>query len=131
MTVIAYRNLTFEKAYAEYRLNRTSDALKTLKAVDQPSDREKELLGQVVSVQCKDNIGVPRQGPGTAIKAQRGSMLGKTRHRQSLWVLGIPVGGGVGASFRFSIFGGIRYIWGEHSVEDHYLHKNWIIFWGE
>ena len=29
------------------------------------------------------------------------------------------------ASWRFSgIFGG------EHSAEDHYLHKNWIIFWG-
>ena len=27
--------------------------------------------------------------------------------------------------------GGIGYIWGEHSVEDHYLHINGIIFWGE
>ena len=25
---------------------------------------------------------------------------------------------------------GIRDIWGEHSVEDHYLPKNWIIFLG-
>ena len=30
----------------------------------------------------------------------------------------------------FAFWGGIGYIWGEHSVADHYLHKNWIIFWG-
>lgn len=40
--------LTFEKAYAQYRLNRTKDALQTLQALANPTDREKELLGQVL-----------------------------------------------------------------------------------
>ena len=40
--------MQFEKAYCEYRLNRTGDALKTLKGVAEPDDRVKELLGQVL-----------------------------------------------------------------------------------
>ena len=34
------------------------------------------------------------------------------------------------ASCRFSLLGGIGYIWGEHSIEDHYLHINGIILGG-
>ena len=35
---------------------------------------------------------------------------------------------GVRASWRFALFVGNGYMGGGHSVEDHYLHKNWIIF---
>ena len=40
--------LVFEKAYCEYRLNRTCDALKTLKSVPEMDGRMKELYAQVV-----------------------------------------------------------------------------------
>ena len=42
-------------------------------------------------------------------------------------------GGGQGflEVFPFFLGGGGRVYLVEHSVEDHYLHKNWIIFWGE
>merc|ERR1712227_75910 len=40
--------LQFEQAYCEYRLNRCNEALKTLKAVANPDERMKELLGQVL-----------------------------------------------------------------------------------
>jgi len=42
----------FEKAYSEYRLNRTDEALKTIRAVNEPDARTKELLGQVVRYGC-------------------------------------------------------------------------------
>ena len=42
-------NLQFERGYCEYRLNRTHDALKTLRAVPEPDERVQELLCQVVS----------------------------------------------------------------------------------
>ena len=38
------------------------------------------------------------------------------------------MGAGLPGCLRFG--GGGGYIWGEHSVEDHYLHKNGIIFGG-
>ena len=40
--------MTFEKAYCEYRLNRTNEALKTLDSADGSDDRICELRGQVV-----------------------------------------------------------------------------------
>jgi len=40
--------LQFEKAYSEYRLNRTDEALRTIKAIANPDDRLRELLGQVL-----------------------------------------------------------------------------------
>eukprot|EP00794_Sanderia_malayensis_P005626 gene5626-6322_t len=41
-------SLPFEKAYCQYRLNDLASALATLKAVPDPSQREKELLAQVL-----------------------------------------------------------------------------------
>ena len=41
-------SLSFEKAYCEYRLNRTEDALATIQSVAKPDSRLQELLGQVV-----------------------------------------------------------------------------------
>ena len=49
LSFFSFRSLSFEKAYAEYRLNRTKEALKTLQAISEPTDRDNELLGQVVS----------------------------------------------------------------------------------
>ncbi len=46
---MAISELVFEKAYCEYRLNRTDEALRTLTAVKDPDARMKELLAQVVS----------------------------------------------------------------------------------
>ncbi len=44
------RDLIFERAYCEYRLNRIEDACNTLKGLDRELDeREQELLAQVVS----------------------------------------------------------------------------------
>ena len=43
-----FRNLNFEKGYCEYRLNRTSEAYRTLTSVGNPDNRTKELLAQVV-----------------------------------------------------------------------------------
>jgi len=43
-----YSSLTFEKAYCEYRLNRTVDALATIESAAKPDNRLQELLGQVV-----------------------------------------------------------------------------------
>ena len=40
--------LVFEKAYCEYRLNRSDEALRTIRSVGEPDARTKELLGQVV-----------------------------------------------------------------------------------
>ncbi|XP_048746270.2 signal recognition particle subunit SRP72-like [Ostrea edulis] len=40
--------VAFEKAYCEYRLNRTQDALSTLRGISQPDTRIKELLAQVL-----------------------------------------------------------------------------------
>ncbi|XP_076102018.1 signal recognition particle subunit SRP72-like [Mytilus galloprovincialis] len=40
--------LHFEKAYCQYRLNRTKEALTTLRSVDKPDTRVKELLSQVL-----------------------------------------------------------------------------------
>ncbi|KAJ8317050.1 hypothetical protein KUTeg_004954 [Tegillarca granosa] len=40
--------LKFEKAYCEYRLNRTQEALATLRTVENPDYRIKELLAQVL-----------------------------------------------------------------------------------
>jgi hypothetical protein len=43
------RDLFFERAYCEYRLNRIEDAHSTLKTIDRELDeREQELLAQVV-----------------------------------------------------------------------------------
>ena len=44
-----FSGLTFEKAYCEYRLNRTDEALRTLRGIAEPTLKEKELLAQVVS----------------------------------------------------------------------------------
>lgn len=41
-------SIAFEKAYCEYRLNRTQEALSTLRKIPQPDTRAKELLAQVV-----------------------------------------------------------------------------------
>ncbi|XP_067657986.1 signal recognition particle subunit SRP72-like [Haliotis asinina] len=41
-------NLKFEKAYCEYRLNRTHEALTTLRSITNPDSRSKELLAQVL-----------------------------------------------------------------------------------
>ncbi|XP_033757773.1 signal recognition particle subunit SRP72-like [Pecten maximus] len=40
--------LKFEKAYCEYRLNRTMEALTTLRSVEKPDNRTNELLAQVL-----------------------------------------------------------------------------------
>ncbi|XP_078264054.1 signal recognition particle subunit SRP72 [Rhinoraja longicauda] len=40
--------IAFEKAYCEYRLNRIESALKTIEAVDQRTDKLKELYAQVL-----------------------------------------------------------------------------------
>ena len=45
-----YSALLFEKAYCEYRLNRTQEALATLRGGGDLDNRCKELLGQVVSL---------------------------------------------------------------------------------
>ncbi|XP_041368562.1 signal recognition particle subunit SRP72-like [Gigantopelta aegis] len=42
------KSLKFEKAYSEYRLNKTNEALKTLRSIDNPDQRSKELLAQVL-----------------------------------------------------------------------------------
>lgn len=42
-------SLRFEKAYCEYRLNRTQEACTTLKSIESPDYKAKELLAQVVS----------------------------------------------------------------------------------
>ena len=44
-----YSHVGFEKAYCEYRLNRTQDALNTLRGISEQDTRTKELLAQVVS----------------------------------------------------------------------------------
>ncbi len=45
-----FRDLIFERAYCEYRLNRIGDAYNTLTSLGRDLDeREKELLAQVVS----------------------------------------------------------------------------------
>lgn len=41
-------SVAFEKAYCEYRLNRTQEALSTLRKIPQPDTSAKELLSQVV-----------------------------------------------------------------------------------
>ena len=41
-------SLPFEEAYCLYRLNKTTEALELLRAIEDPSQREKELLAQVV-----------------------------------------------------------------------------------
>ncbi|KAK0062380.1 signal recognition particle subunit SRP72 [Biomphalaria pfeifferi] len=41
-------NLKLEKAYCEYRLNRTNEALSTLRSISNPTPRTKELLCQVL-----------------------------------------------------------------------------------
>ena len=47
---IWFRDLIFERAYCEYRLNRIEDAFNTLKNVERELDeREQELFAQVVS----------------------------------------------------------------------------------
>ncbi len=47
--MILFRDLIFERAYCEYRLNRIEDAYNTLKSIDRDLDeREQELLAQVV-----------------------------------------------------------------------------------
>lgn len=44
-----FRDLFFERAYCEYRLNRIEDAYNTLKSVERElNEREQELLAQVV-----------------------------------------------------------------------------------
>lgn len=43
-----YSHVGFEKAYCEYRLNRTQDALNTLRGISEQDTRTKELLAQVV-----------------------------------------------------------------------------------
>lgn len=45
-----FRGLNFEKAYCEYRLNKTNEALKTLREVEKPDYQTQELLAQVVSM---------------------------------------------------------------------------------
>lgn len=40
--------LNFEKAYCEYRLNKTNEALQTLRAVEKPDYQTQELLAQVL-----------------------------------------------------------------------------------
>ncbi|CAB3998810.1 Signal recognition particle subunit SRP72 [Paramuricea clavata] len=40
-------SLPFEEAYCLYRLNKTTEALDVLKAIEEPSPKEKELLAQV------------------------------------------------------------------------------------
>jgi len=45
-------SLLFEKAYCEYRLNRTEDALATIQSVPNPDSRLQELHGQVVCTLC-------------------------------------------------------------------------------
>ena len=50
LTVLSFRDLLFERAYCEYRLNRIDDAYNTLKNAERKlNDREQELLAQVVS----------------------------------------------------------------------------------
>ena len=44
------RGLDFEKAYALYRLNRTDEAQQVLQSVENPEQRVKELLAQVVCI---------------------------------------------------------------------------------
>uniref|UniRef100_A0A2K6FKK9 Signal recognition particle subunit SRP72 n=1 Tax=Propithecus coquereli TaxID=379532 RepID=A0A2K6FKK9_PROCO len=46
--VLANNSLSFEKAYCEYRLNRIENALKTIESANQPTDKLKELYGQVL-----------------------------------------------------------------------------------
>lgn len=43
--------IKFEKAYCEYRLNYTNEALATLRSVEEHDNRTNELLAQVVSTQ--------------------------------------------------------------------------------
>jgi signal recognition particle subunit SRP72 len=43
-------DLYFEKAYCEYRLNKIEDAYSTLKQCEEMTNKEKELLAQVVSL---------------------------------------------------------------------------------
>ena len=45
---LLFSTLLFEKGYCEYRLNRTSEAYRTLTSVPNPDHRIKELLAQVV-----------------------------------------------------------------------------------
>lgn len=47
------RSVQFERAYCEYRLNRTHEALATLRSVTNHDVRTKELLAQVVCVVTK------------------------------------------------------------------------------
>ncbi|CAE1265059.1 SRP72 [Acanthosepion pharaonis] len=42
------KGLNFEKAYCEYRLNKTNEALKTLREVEKPDYQTQELLAQVL-----------------------------------------------------------------------------------
>ena len=44
-----FSELCFEKAYCEYRLNRTNEAVTTLRTPTELDNRCKELLAQVVS----------------------------------------------------------------------------------
>ena len=41
--------LSFEKAYSLYRLNKTQEALDILNAIAEPTQAEKELKAQIVS----------------------------------------------------------------------------------
>lgn len=53
--VLLCRSLLFEKAYCEYRLNRTTEATKTLNSAPEMDSRMKELYAQVVSVNSGTN----------------------------------------------------------------------------
>ena len=53
-----FRSVKFERAYCEYRLNRTHEALATLRSVTNPDARTKELLAQVVCVITKTGMGL-------------------------------------------------------------------------
>ena len=50
ITVCCFSLTGFEKAYCEYRLNRNSDALKTLTAIENRNAAANELLAQVVGI---------------------------------------------------------------------------------
>lgn len=46
-------DVVFEKAYCEYRLNRVENALKTIEAAPEQTDKLKELYGQVVRLKLQ------------------------------------------------------------------------------
>lgn len=75
------RDLLFEKSYCEYRLNRLSEAIATIKGADENDLRIQELLGQIV-ILYSDLCLISLFGYFVAAALQAGAVRGGAREVQ-------------------------------------------------